>query len=113
MRERLPRIGSSPIQSRQTIYIVEVNRATAIVKLAHLIDLRIGYKPATLARLANALAHVAPARSEMNGYDDAVALDRVVATDDGGRRPTYGVKVDASNLLVVAGLITGNCFGNL
>ena len=113
VRERAVRVSSGPIQSRLPIHIVEVNRATAVVRLAQLLDLRIGYKAAKLARLAELLAHVAPARSEMHGYDEAVALDRVVAIEDGGERPTYCVTVEPSNVFVAAGLVTGNCLRNL
>lgn len=97
------------IQSRHPIFVVEVNRATALVRLASLLDLRIGYKAAKLARLAERLAHVAPAASEMHGYDEAVALDRIVAIEDAGERATYCVTVEASNLFIANGVVTGNC----
>lgn len=114
VRERTPRSQpASAIQSRHPIYIVEVNRATAIVRLAQLLDLRIRNKAVRLASLAERLAHVAPAYSEMHGYDEAVALDRVVAIEEAGQRATYCVTVDASNLFVANGLVTGNCLRNL
>ncbi|MET9224743.1 LAGLIDADG family homing endonuclease [Lentzea sp. NPDC003310] len=113
VRERSVRVGTGHIQGRHPIHIVEVNRATALVRLAELLDLRIGYKAAKLARLAELLAHVAPAHSEMHGYDEAVALDRIVSIEDGGERPTYCVTVEPSNVFVAAGLVTGNCLRNL
>ncbi|MDX8031229.1 LAGLIDADG family homing endonuclease [Lentzea sp. BCCO 10_0856] len=113
VRERAPQVRSGRIQSRHPLHIVEVNRATAVVRLASLLDLRIGYKATKLAQLAEQLAHVAPASSDMHGYDEAVALDRVVSVEDGGERPTYCVTVEPSNVFVAAGLVTGNCLRNL
>jgi hypothetical protein len=95
------------IKSRHSILVVEVNRATALVRLVRLLDLRIGYKAAKLARLAERLAHVGPAASEMHGYDKAVALDRIVAIEDANERATYCVTVDPSNLFIANGVITG------
>jgi intein/homing endonuclease len=114
IRERAPLSRpDAAIQSRHTLFVVETNRATALVRLAELLDLRISYKAARLASLAERLAHVAPASSEMHGYDKAVALDRVVAIEDAGERATYCVTVDASNLFVANGIVTGNCLRNL
>ncbi|WP_283133975.1 LAGLIDADG family homing endonuclease [Rhizohabitans arisaemae] len=105
--------GGRTITSRLALFVVEVNRATALVKLSELLDLRISYKAASLARLAEKLRHVAPARSEMHGYDESIALDRVAAIEDGGERATYCVTVEASNLFIADGLVTGNCLRNL
>jgi hypothetical protein len=66
-----------------------------------------------LASLADRLAHVAPASGEMSGYDTAVALDRIASIEDVGPRATYCVTVDASNLFVTNGVVTGNCLRNL
>jgi intein/homing endonuclease len=96
------------IHSRFPIFIVEVNRATALVKLAEILDLRIGYKAANLAYIAERLGHVLPAASEMHGYDVAVALDRVAAIQNKGEGKTYCVTVDASNLFIANGVVTGN-----
>ncbi|MGW4206472.1 LAGLIDADG family homing endonuclease [Lentzea sp. NPDC004789] len=113
IRERRVRATSDRIQSRFPLHVVEVNRATALVRLADLLDLRISYKAAKLAQLAERVAHVSPAGSEMHGYDEAIALDRIVSIEDGGERPTYCVTVEPSNLFIVAGLVTGNCLRNL
>lgn len=108
VREKAARSQSGDvIRSRRPIFVVEVNRATAVVQLASLLDLRIGYKAAKLASAAEQVAHVAPACSEMHGYDEAVALDRVAAVEDAGERATYCVMVDPSNLFVANGVITG------
>jgi intein/homing endonuclease len=108
VREKAARVKiDDVIKSRHPIFVVEVNRATALVRLASVLDLRIGYKAVKLARLAERLAHVAPAASEMHGYDKAVALDRIVAIEDAGERATYCVTVDASNLLIANGVVTG------
>jgi hypothetical protein len=110
VRERPARVKlGAVIQSRHPIFVVEVNRATALVRLANLLDLRIGYKATKLARLAERLAHVAPAASEMHGFDEAVALDRIVAIEDADERATYCVTVGASNLFIANGVVTGNC----
>jgi hypothetical protein len=110
VRERSPKATpGSAIQSRRPLFTVEVNRATALVRLAALLDLRIGYKAEMLAHLAERLTHVAPAFSEMHGYDVAVALDRVVAIENAGERATYCVTVDRSSLFVANGLVTGTC----
>ncbi|HEX2143332.1 MAG TPA: TROVE domain-containing protein [Glycomyces sp.] len=95
------------------IHLVEVSRAIAVVRLAGLLDLRIGYKAAKLERAAEKLAHVEPARSEMNGYDGSVALDRIAAIEDAGVKPAYCVTVEPSNLFVANGIATGNCLRNL
>jgi hypothetical protein len=106
--------GTRPgVRNRHPIFIVEVTRATALVRLAALLDLRIGHKAARLAGLADRLAGVAPAAAETYGHGDAVALDRIVAIEDAGERATYCVTVDASNLFVANGVVTGNCLRNL
>ncbi|WP_341719836.1 TROVE domain-containing protein [Micromonospora sp. FIMYZ51] len=108
VRERPARgIGNFPL------FVVEVSRATAVVRLAGLLDLRIGYKSTALIRAAERLAHVSPAQSEMHGYDEAVALDRIAAIEDGGERATYCVTVEPSNLFIANGIVTGNCLRNL
>lgn len=113
LRERPVRASSGAIQHRHCLFIVEVNRATAIVQLAGLLDLRIGYKAKALAELVERIGHVRAARSEMHGYDERVALDRVVAIEDAGEEPTYCVTVDTSSLFVANGIVTGNCLRNL
>jgi intein/homing endonuclease len=45
----------------------------------------------------------------MHGYDEAVALDRIVAIEDAGKRATYCVTVGASNLFIANGVVTGGC----
>jgi hypothetical protein len=110
VRERTPRpIPGAAIQGRHLLFTVEVNRATALVRLASLLDLRVSYKARMLAHLAHQLAHVVPAGSEMHGYDVAVALDRVVAVDHAGERTVYCVTVHTSSLFVANGLVTGDC----
>lgn len=110
VRERpLRREASHGIQSRFPLFVVEVSRATALVRLAGLLDLRVGYKAARLASLGERLGHVMPAYSEMHGYDESVALDRVAAIEDAGERATYCVTVDTSSLFVANGIVTGNC----
>ncbi|WP_217235725.1 hypothetical protein [Streptomyces sp. AC555_RSS877] len=74
-------------------------------------DLRIGYKSDRLAELVNRVTHVGPARSEMHGYDDSVALDRVKAVTKVGRRAVYGLAAEPSGLIVVNGIITGSVSG--
>ncbi|MFF1295499.1 MULTISPECIES: LAGLIDADG family homing endonuclease [unclassified Streptomyces] len=95
------------VESRRPIHIVEISRATALVRLAGLLDLRIGYKAAKLRQLAHTLGHVAPARSEMRGYDESVGLDRVKSVSVARTRRVYGVTVSPSGLFVVNGLIAG------
>jgi hypothetical protein len=114
IREKSPRsrLGSA-IQARYPIFIVEVNRAAALTRLAQFLDLRIGHKAAKLASLAERLAHVTPPASEMHGYDPTVALDRIVAIEDAGERATYCVTVNTSSLFIANGIVTGNCLRNL
>lgn len=90
------------------LYQVEVSRATAVVRLGGLLDLRLGYKADRLAELVNRVAHVEPASSEMHGYDKAVALDRVKAVTNVGRKALYGLAVEPSGLIVVNGIITSS-----
>jgi hypothetical protein len=114
VRKRIPTaIPGRSIQSRRPLFTIEVNKATALVQLASLLDLRIGYKAEMIASLAERLTHVTPAVSEMHGYDVAVALDRVVAIEDAGERATYCVTVNTSSLFVANGLVTGTCICNL
>lgn len=86
---------------------MEITRAAALVRLAGLLDLRIGYKASKLKRLVHTVGHVAPARSEMHGYDESVALDRVKSVSGPEVRHVYGVTVSPSGLLVVNGLVMG------
>ncbi|HEX9037294.1 MAG TPA: TROVE domain-containing protein [Ktedonobacterales bacterium] len=101
------------IISRHPIHIVEVSRATAVVRLAQLLPLRIGYKADKLASVASRLTHVRPTTSAMYGHDPSVAFDQVVAIEDSGEKPVYCVTVEPSNLLVANGIVTGNCLRNL
>ncbi|WP_308297381.1 LAGLIDADG family homing endonuclease [Streptomyces sp. ISL-22] len=100
-------INGYVVASRRPIHIVEVSRATALVHLAGLLNLRIGYKAARLGKVAHAVGHVVPARSEMHGYDESVALDRVRSIAPVGTRRVYGVTVNPSGLFVVNGLVAG------
>ncbi|MDT0569319.1 LAGLIDADG family homing endonuclease [Streptomyces sp. DSM 3412] len=100
-------INGYRIESRRPICIVEVSRATALVRLAGLLELRIGYKARKLERLAQVVGHVAPACSDMHGYDAAVALDRVKAVESIGVKSVYGVLTSPSGLFVVNGLVAG------
>ncbi|MFI9765354.1 LAGLIDADG family homing endonuclease [Streptomyces sp. NPDC052415] len=100
-------VNGHVIVSRRPIHIVEVSRATALVRLGGILDLRIGYKASRLERLVQTVGHVAPARSEMHGYDEAVALDRVKSVSKLGVRHVYGVTVNPSGLFVVNGLVVG------
>ncbi|MEU5593479.1 LAGLIDADG family homing endonuclease [Streptomyces sp. NPDC020298] len=100
-------INGYRVVSRLPIHIVEVSRATALVRLAGLLNLRIGYKAHKLERLAEVVGHVAPARSDMHGYDEAVALDRVRSVVPVGSRRVYGIATSPSGLFVVNGLVTG------
>ncbi|GAA4598444.1 hypothetical protein BJY16_002715 [Actinoplanes octamycinicus] len=97
----------SSIRSRLPIFVVEVNRATALARLASRLDLRIEYKAARLAQLAADLGHVRPASSQLHGYDEAVALDRVVSVSQVGDRRSYGMVAEPSRLIVVNGIVTG------
>ncbi|MBR8641041.1 hypothetical protein KEF29_21265 [Streptomyces tuirus] len=99
-------INGYAVVSRRPIQIVEVSRATSLVRLAGLLDLRIGYKATRLERLMCMVGHVAPARSEMHGYDESVALDRVKSISSVGIRRVYGVVASRSGLFVVNGLVT-------
>jgi hypothetical protein len=100
-------INGYAVVSRRPIQIVEISRAAALVRLAGLLDLRIGYKASKLKRLMYTVGHVAPARSEMHGYDESVALDRVKSISPLGIRRVHGVTVSPSGLFVVNGLVTG------
>jgi intein/homing endonuclease len=100
-------INGCPVMSRRPIHVVEVSRATALVRIAGLLNLRIGYKAHMLERLVDLVGHVAPARSDLHGYDEAVALDRVKAVTSIGSRQVYGVTSPPSRLFVVNGLVTG------
>ena len=95
------------VVSRRPIHIVEISRAIALVRLAGLLDLRIGYKASRLKEVAVAVGHVTPARSEMHGYDESVALDRVKSISVIGTRNIYGVTTNPSGLFVVNGLVVG------
>ncbi|WP_307626026.1 LAGLIDADG family homing endonuclease [Streptomyces turgidiscabies] len=116
IRERPPRVGGESrfssagfeIVNQRPMYQVEVSRATAVVRLGGLLDLRIGRKADRLAELVNRVAHVEPASSEMHGYDKAVALDRVKAVTNVGRKVLYGLAVEPSGLIVVNGIITSS-----
>ncbi|MFF4361882.1 LAGLIDADG family homing endonuclease [Streptomyces sp. NPDC001604] len=100
-------INGYAVVSRRPIQIVEISRATSLVRLAGLLDLRIGHKARTLERLVAAVGHVAPARSEMHGYDDSVALDRVKNISPLGVQRVCRVTASPSGLFVVNGLVTG------
>jgi hypothetical protein len=95
------------VVSRRPIQIVEISRATALVRLAGLLDLRIGYKASRLKEVVEAVGHVTSARSEMHGYDESVVLDRVKSISAIGTRNVYGVTTNPSGLFVVNGLVTG------
>lgn len=99
-------INGYTVVSRRPIQIVEIARATALVRLAGLLDLRIGYKASKLKRLMYTVGHVAPARSEMHGYDESVALDRVKSISPVGIRRVHGITATLSGLFVVNGLVT-------
>lgn len=101
------------IISRHPIHIVEVSRATAVVRLSQLLHLRIGYKADQLASVASRLTHVRPTTSDMHGHDPSVAFDQIVAIEDSGEKAVYCVTVEPSNLFVANGIITGNCLRNL
>ncbi|MFC9127451.1 LAGLIDADG family homing endonuclease [Streptomyces sp. NPDC057099] len=108
-RQRRPGhvVNGYAVMSRRPIHVVEISRATALVRLAGLLDLRIGYKASKLQKLVSTVGHVAPACSEMHGYDESVALDRVKSLSPIGVRRVHGVVVDRSGLFVVNGLVTG------
>ncbi|WP_158681020.1 LAGLIDADG family homing endonuclease [Streptomyces viridochromogenes] len=99
-------VNGYAIVSRRPIQIVEISRAVALVRLAGLLHLRIGYKASRLKRLVRTVGHVAPARSEMHGYDESVALDRVKSIAAVGIRRVHGVMASTSGLFVVNGLVT-------
>lgn len=107
LQQKARSVNGYVVVSRRPIHIVEVSRATAVVRLGGILDLRIGYKASRLKRLAQTVGHVAPARSEMHGYDEAVALDRVKSVSDLGVRHVYGVTVNPSGLFVVNGIVVG------
>ncbi|MEV6763204.1 LAGLIDADG family homing endonuclease [Streptomyces sp. NPDC051105] len=100
-------VNGHVVMSRRPIYIVEVSRATALVRLAKVLDLRIGYKAFRLKELVNTVRHISPASSEMHGYDESVGLDRVKSISLAGARPVYGVTTSPSGLLLVDGLVLG------
>jgi hypothetical protein len=101
------------IVSRHPIHIVEVTRATAVVRLSQVVHLRIGHKADMLASVASRLAHVLPTTTDMYGHDPSVAFDQIVAIEDGEEKAVYCVTVEPSNLFVANGIITGNCLRNL
>ncbi|MEU9408096.1 LAGLIDADG family homing endonuclease [Streptomyces sp. NPDC048281] len=107
LKKRGHTVNGYVVVSRRPIYIVEVSRAIALVRLAGMLDLRIGYKASRLKELVRAVGHVSPASSEMHGYDKAVALDRVKDVSSTGARPVYGVTVSPSGLFLVDGLVLG------
>ncbi|MEU1182715.1 LAGLIDADG family homing endonuclease [Streptomyces sp. NPDC005820] len=100
-------INGYAVVSRRPLHIVEISRASALVRLAGLLELRIGYKAAMLKKLVCLVGHVAPARSEMHGYDQSVALDRVKSIEPVGVRPVYSVVVSPSRLYLINGLVVG------
>jgi hypothetical protein len=100
-------INGYPVVGSRPIHIVEVSRATAFVRLAGILNLRIGYKARKLEQLARAVGHVAPARSDMHGYDEAVALDRVKSIAPVVGRRVYSLEVRPSRLFIVNGLVVG------
>ncbi|WP_157852748.1 LAGLIDADG family homing endonuclease [Streptomyces iakyrus] len=106
-KKKVHSVNGYDVVSRRPIHIVEISRATALVRLAGLLDLRIGYKSSKLKRLVNIVGHVAPARSEMHGYDESVALDRVKSISVPWVQRVYGVSVNPSGLFVVNGIVTG------
>jgi hypothetical protein len=101
------------IISRLPIHVVEVSRATAVVRLSEVLHLRIGYKSKMLAHAASQLLHVQPTTSDMYGHDPSVALDQITAIEDGGEKAVYCVTVEPSNVFIANGIITGNCLRNL
>ncbi len=112
-RDAVSEVAGRTVVSRHDLYVVEVSRATAVVKLAELLELRISYKATRLAEVAEVVRHVQPATSEMHGYDESVALDRIVGIEDAGEVPAYCVRVEPSHLFVANGLVTGNCLRNV
>ena len=94
------------------IHTVEVNSTRAVVRLASVLDLRIRRKASLLAAIAEEQRDRQGKKaggSEMHGYDPSVALDRIVAVEEVGMRPTYGVSVEPSHLLIAHGLVMGDC----
>ncbi|MEU4982348.1 LAGLIDADG family homing endonuclease [Streptomyces sp. NPDC021969] len=100
-------INGNRIKGRRPIHIVEVSRATAVVRLANLLHLRIGYKASKLEGVARAVGHVETARSDMHGYDASVALDRVTNIRRAGRERVFSLDVGPASLFIVNGLVTG------
>ncbi|MEU3292285.1 LAGLIDADG family homing endonuclease [Streptomyces longwoodensis] len=100
-------VSGHPIVSRRAVYSVEISRATALVRFAQFVDLRIGYKAAALLQVAREVEHVTPAQSEMHGYDTSVALDRVTYISPPMVREVYGVTLTPSGLFLVNGLVVG------
>ena len=114
VRSRIARTkAGETIISRHPVHIVTVSRASAIMRLVQLLHLRIGYKAERLAAAAQRLSHVLPANGEMSGYDPSLALDQIVAIEDGGEKAVYCVEVRPSHLFVANGIVTGNCLRNL
>ncbi|MFF0673603.1 LAGLIDADG family homing endonuclease [Streptomyces tendae] len=95
------------IKARRPLNVLEVSRATALVRLADLLRLRIGYKATSLEGIAHAVGHVEPARSDMHGYDESVALDRVASIEPAGRKRVFSFAVGPASLFIVNGLVTG------
>ncbi|MEU1046184.1 LAGLIDADG family homing endonuclease [Streptomyces sp. NPDC005897] len=71
-----------------------------------LLRLRIGYKATSLDGIAHAVGHVEPARSDMHGYDESVALDRVANIEPAGRKRVFSFAVGPASLFIVNGLVT-------
>lgn len=110
--EAAERVNGYRIVGRRPIHIIDVSRATAVVRLAHLLCLRIGYKATRLEGIAHAVGHVEPARSDMHGYDEGVALDRVTSIEPAGRNRVFSLGVGPASLFIVNGLVTGASKGS-
>lgn len=100
-------INGYQVTGRRPLHVVDVSRATALVRLADLLHLRIGYKAARLEAVTHAVGHVGPARSDMHGYDENIALDRVTSIEQAGRKRVFSIAVGPASLFVVNGLVTG------
>jgi hypothetical protein len=100
-------VNGHRIVGRRPINVLEVSRATALVRLADLLHLRIGYKAAKLKDVAHAVGHVGSARSDMHGYDESIALDRVTSIEPAGRERVFSLAVGPASLFIVNGLVTG------